>query len=400
MVDNEPVWDKFFEAAPRGLFSVYTHRCCAEGGAGPLERWGAVRVPLANQSWCALSGLEVAVFAHALKDPANAQFVLLSQNAVPLKRFSYVYDQLVVKSAGTSKICFASPATHPDSAIWEHVKNDMLRRCQFIDFFSSKNQRVKKHHQWLVLSRQHAHTFVRFSDMALRTFHTTWLQSAPDIKGGADGCSDEAVVGTALLLDLQERGVSTENAWEDLANAGVEQSCTTWLRWRNCFRKTKFDLSENHIKSVMKAISAFRFGDIRAKPDESGRTPGLMRMTQKLNGFPHYFGKVPIDYLKRLTNEAFMFGRKFNVGAQVRMHHRENATLTERMREAPLLPLVDVLPGLWDLVDEEHAATQVWTRLEWKGAPGQPPQSMNTELSETRKSVQKEKKREAAQNGR
>lgn len=389
-VDNEDVWDKFFESAPTAQFSVYTHRCCADGGEGPLERWGAVRVPLANQSWCALAGLEVAVYAHALRDPANVQFVLLSQNAVPLKRFSYVYRHLVEKSAETSKICFASPAAHPDSAVWEHVKNDVMKRCQFIDFFSSKDMRVKKHHQWLVLSRRHAHTFVRMSELALNTFQTAWRLSAPDVKDGGDGCSDEAVVGTAILLDVEQRGMSTLNPWQAFEDDGVEQSCLTWLRWRNCFRKSKFDLTDSHAVSVVKAMSSFRFGDIRAQPDESGRTPGQLRITKKLNGFPHYFGQVHIDYLKALTQEAFMFGRKFNVGATVRMHHG-NVTLAERVRAPPVKPLVEVLPELWDLVDEEEAPKRVWSRLEVKGEPGKPLQSPETEAMEVKVRKVKEK---------
>lgn len=378
-VDNEDIWDKFFEGGRGRQFSIYTHRCCAaDDSEPPFAKWNAVSVPVTNQSWCALAGLEVAVFGHALKDPNNVQFVLLSQNAVPLKRFSYVYDQLAIKSPEKSKICFATPAAHPDSAIWQHMVDELMKRCQFTDFFRAKNKRIIKHHQWLVLSRDHAYTFVRMSSLALSAFQTAWRVSAPDIKDGGDGCSDEAIVGTALLLDVEERGLSTENPWADLEAANVDQNCLTWLRWRNCFRKTPLDLTETHVKSVVKAISSFRFGDLSQQADESGRTPGMMRVSAKLNGFPHYFGIVPIKYLKTLTQEGFMFGRKFNVGAKVRLAKES------MLSAAKVVPLADILPDLWDEVDEEYAATRVWSRLEARGAPGMPVQSPKTELMEIR----------------
>lgn len=132
------------------------------------------------------------------------------------------------------------------------------------------------------------------------------------------------------------------------------------------------------MKSVVKAISSFRFGDLSQQADESGRTPGMMRVSAKLNGFPHYFGIVPIKYLKTLTQEGFMFGRKFNVGAKVRLAKES------MLSAAKVVPLADILPDLWDEVDEEYAATRVWSRLEARGAPGMPVQSPKTELMEIR----------------
>ena len=59
---------------------------------------------------CALFGVEVASLFHAMQDPANLQFVFVSDSSVPLKPFAYVHKELALNSPETSKICLASGA--------------------------------------------------------------------------------------------------------------------------------------------------------------------------------------------------------------------------------------------------------------------------------------------------
>merc|ERR1711879_706018 len=98
---QEPVWDKFFEGAESTeLFSIYMHRYRFKDGwdemkPPSLAKFGPIEVPYVPQGWCALGGVERAIFYEALKDPLNLQFVLMSGDDLPLKPFMYVYSQLV-----------------------------------------------------------------------------------------------------------------------------------------------------------------------------------------------------------------------------------------------------------------------------------------------------------------
>ncbi|CAE8656753.1 unnamed protein product, partial [Polarella glacialis] len=221
-LDFEDVWDKFFEAAPDIGYSIFVHRANKRkdtsfadrfGGWGrtpsaPLGRWGAIDVPHVETRWCALFGVEVALLAAALQDSRNQQFVFLSHNTVPLKSYSYVYRELIEKSPATSKFCFAEPAFHK-LATSETIRNELRRQCVFRDFYRSWNPRTLKHHQWVVLSREHAEIVVRRGSEALRIWRRTWELAAPDLLAMGEGCSDESVPVTALLHDISEQGRST-----------------------------------------------------------------------------------------------------------------------------------------------------------------------------------------------
>merc|ERR1712048_44104 len=136
------------------------------------------------------------------------------------------------------------------------------------------------------------------------------------------GCSDEFFVSAALLRDLAERE-RRDTSEADLERIGVERSCMTWIRWRNCLRNTPLELpyvGEEHERQ----------------------------------GFPHFYGKakanvdyapaVTLTYLRKLVvEEGFMFGRKFAKGTMV-----EDAD--------SLKPLNETLPGLWLEVNEAHTS--------------------------------------------
>jgi len=350
-VNHEDVWDKFFEQAPAQMFSLYVHS--AKKGAatetGPFQRWGAIRVGTVNTTWCAVLGAQVKLIAEALRDPLNTQFVFLSQSQVPLKRFGYVYSQLIQKSPRTSKVCFASPAA-TNSAIWESLKWEMNAQCVYRDFYHLKNAKFTKHHQWVVLARQHADAFMRKAPAALDHYRRLWTVSAPDVRN--EGCSDEAVPVNALLLDLADRGMSTGNMWKDLEELGVEQSCLTFVSWRNCLSGTKLAVTEEQLSlsTLSQVLSAVL----------SGKSEDIWNMVgdHGLNGFPHRHEDVDVGYLRDLTNEGFMFGRKFMKGSQ--------ALLSNGQREG----LASVLPRLWEQVDDENAAEKVWLRLDSTGPPG------------------------------
>jgi len=356
-LDYLDLWDKFFSAAPESGFSIYVHRfglpdaSKAAATPMPLAKFGARAVPWVKTGWCALFGVEVAALHAALKDKDNTQFVFVSESTVPLKRFDYVYNQLVKKSPMTSKFCLASKAEQP-LAEMEVLEQEAKRACIFKDFLRDINPRTLKHHQWAVLSRAHAAIVVRQALPAIEAFEGSWKQAAPDLKQAAEGCSDEAVPLTALLLDLETQGASTGNVWADFARLGVEQNCLTYVRWRNCFTGTELDLSSpiHDFMTIARNLGSL-FSQFAGDFMQSN-------LKTEMNGFPHAFDHVAEAYLRSMVEQSFMFARKF--------HRNLNVTMTDG---SPSQPLSELLPKLWDEVNEQSSQAKTWRLLESAGRP-------------------------------
>mmetsp|Transcript_125266 Transcript_125266/g.365875 ORF Transcript_125266/g.365875 Transcript_125266/m.365875 type:complete len:540 (-) Transcript_125266:55-1674(-) len=365
-LDFEEVWDRFFSAARAGRYSIYVHRAAMwrEGdqqsnrGAyrsitwpPPLGRWGAIDVPPVETGWCALMGAQIALLAAALQDTRNQQFVFLSHNTVPLKSFAYVYRQLVVNSPLTSKFCFAEPAYYK-LATTETIRNELRRTCVFRDFYRSYNPRTLKHHQWIVLARDHAESLVRNAEKGLQIWRESWEAVAPDLTAFGEGCSDEAVPVTALLADIKERGRSTGNTWADLTRLGVEQQCLTYVLWRHCFGDTEL----NQSAPISKELDIVRkHGEFRMLTDQ-GFDFFKSTLKHELNGYPTVFKRLSMEYLSKLVNQGFMFARKFTPDMEVLLDSRS-------------VPLAIALSILWEELDEEAASQRVWARLSTEGVP-------------------------------
>jgi len=345
-LDNEDTWDAFFASAPQSNYSIYIHQASALDKipqAVPLKRWGAKQVTTVNSRWCALMGVQVALLAAALQDESNEQFIFLSQNTIPLKSFQYVYSQLVLRNASTSKVCLAAPAKHR-SAIWEFLSSESSSSCMYLDFYHDADSRTSKHHQWIVLSKDHAQAVIDFSPQALQVYANSAMSIVPDVR--SDGCSDEVVPMTSLLLKQQSLGKPlTGNISQDLNAVGVEENCLTFVSWRHCLTGTRLDVSETELslESIASAAASLLRGDLDKATDDA------------LNAFPRAWkGELEYDYLQRLTQEGFMFARKFTSGVRVRMSPQS----------ATLLALHEVLPSLWDQVQADGAAQRIWRRLD------------------------------------
>ena len=210
----EELWDKFFQDAPKSQYSIYIHRALLKDEEQrktqklPLAKYGPIDVPWVRTAWCALFGVEVASLFAAMEDPLNVQFVFVSDSSVPLKPFSYVYDELARNSPQTSKICLASRAMSPHAKS-EFTTQESTRSCFFRDFLRDINPRTMKHHQWAVFNRPHAWKIVKYAEEALIVYEVAWLNAAPDLDVTAEGCSDEAVPLAALLYSLEAEKKST-----------------------------------------------------------------------------------------------------------------------------------------------------------------------------------------------
>ena len=67
------------------------------------------------------------LLAHALKDPDNQHFVLLSESCVPLHNFDYVYNYLM--HANMSFVdCFEDPGPHGNGKYLEHMLSEVEKK--------------------------------------------------------------------------------------------------------------------------------------------------------------------------------------------------------------------------------------------------------------------------------
>jgi hypothetical protein len=349
-LSNPIVWKRFFTDADTGTYSIYVHRAhgndnLANKGKVPLSAFNAVEVPTVNSTWCALMGVEAALLNAALRDARNEQFVFISHDAVPLKGFAYIHNQLIERSPGTSKFCFAQSAKQ--KKVWqEQLTNAWNQRCVFRDFYQGENRRTLKHHQWIVLTRQHAHTVAQRARVGIDHWAQAWRKAAPDLHTGGEGCSDESVPITTLLLDAIENNLSIGDTWDDLDSMGVERKCLTYVNWYNCFTGTPLQRDpENSLSSQAEDLFRYVFD----------KKFDFMHETA-MNAFPTHFEDVELRFLQLLTRQGFMFGRKFLPNATVRLSTTANASLA------------DVLPTLWHTVDERSAATLQWQHLSGPGA--------------------------------
>ncbi|KAK8490399.1 hypothetical protein V6N11_083544 [Hibiscus sabdariffa] len=128
----EKLWDMFF-CGHEGKFSVYVHASKEK----PVHasryflnreihsdevRWGKISMVDAERR----------LLAHALKDPNNQHFVLLSESCIPLHDFDHVYNYLI----------------HANMSFVDWYSEHMLPEVEKKDF--------RKGAQWFSIKRQHA----------------------------------------------------------------------------------------------------------------------------------------------------------------------------------------------------------------------------------------------------
>merc|ERR1712072_1060136 len=125
---------------------------------------------------------------------------------------------------------------------------------------------VLKHHQWVILSREHA-------DIVLNAEGRSSLDRYNELREIKEGlytdpkmCSDEAVPSLALIAHAKKMGKLEEWEREDatkvfkaLESIGVEQRCTTFVYWDQCLANTTFDLGKNYRKRIGKILFGHPF---------------------------------------------------------------------------------------------------------------------------------------------
>jgi hypothetical protein len=317
---HEPLWRRFFsEASNPNSYSIYVHQANPEATPTAFGDMSSRKeIPWTPSQWCALLGLEMVALQEALTDTDNQQFVFISESAVPLKSFDYVYKDLM-RSSTSSKLCAAQD-------------HDGASDCRFSAFKhkgGTDGQRgLVKHHQWIVLSREHVGVMLenarsatdenyryRAVQAALRRDPSKVLER--DIKL----CSDESVPGVALLQHARDVGFHSGDTWTDLARIGVEQRCTTFVYWAGCLKDTRFQLKSDWHPATEEAA------------------------------FHPYSWEEGLDgsWVQQLVHEpSLLFARKVPKNINVTFDHTESG-------KKPVT-LHDFLPTVWDTIHFDAAA--------------------------------------------
>ncbi|KNC74776.1 hypothetical protein SARC_12685 [Sphaeroforma arctica JP610] len=318
---QDKIWKSFFDQADKNKYNLYVHRKSPTSRGRFLQNYPSYHeVSMTSSSWCALMGLQYAMLQASLRDPTNQQFVFLSHNAVPLKPFNYMYEDLIVESADKSKFCFTSIAGL--------ISSD----CRFQDNHRTDRPDTLKHHQWIILSRDHA-------EIVLYENGKSALKKYDNMRDIVDGvfqdpkmCSDETVPSMALIQKAEEQGLIANTSdyrdvFSGLEKIGVEQRCTTFAYWGGCLVNTTFDLG--------------------AEFEENKENLGAAH-PMSLRGAPGFFVKDLV------AHPSLLFARKFNSDAFVNITSPGDSEgkfiyTTELLR--------DVLPDLLDKVPSFQVKT-------------------------------------------
>lgn len=139
----EKLWDRFFHGH-EDRFTVYVH-ASSEKPAHVSRYFIGRDIRSEKVIWGKISMVdaEKRLLGHALEDPNNQHFVLLSDSCVPLHNFDYVYNYLMFTNVSYID-CFEDPGPHGNGRYSDH----MMPEVEVKDF--------RKGAQWFSMKRQHA----------------------------------------------------------------------------------------------------------------------------------------------------------------------------------------------------------------------------------------------------
>jgi len=230
-ISNVEIWDRFFEPAQRGVDYTALVHCKSEADCRKIISPNRFLViPSVETSYCLnLVGgmnalLKTALTLSGVGSP-NDKFVFVSDSTLPVKPFSYVYNQLTGDSS--SDFC-----VFPRNEWAEVTDNDSRGE--------RKTVRVApKVHQWLALGRRHAELSVNRSKEDLDLMRQLQLNMGQGISGFRNtGCLDEfwhfAQVYKGVTFPLGATAISLPDfngGPLDTANYEIQGRCNTFVHW-------------------------------------------------------------------------------------------------------------------------------------------------------------------------
>jgi hypothetical protein len=139
----EKLWEKFF-MGHEDRYSIYVHASRDRSiHSSPIFAGRDIRSEKVIWGTISMVDAEKRLLAHAVQDPENQHFVLLSESCVPLHNFDYIYSYLMETNVSFVD-CFDDPGPHGAGRYSDHMLPEIVKR----DW--------RKGAQWFTVKRQHA----------------------------------------------------------------------------------------------------------------------------------------------------------------------------------------------------------------------------------------------------
>jgi len=226
-INNEAVWDRFFATAVRGVDYQALVHCKSEASCRTnirsLHRFEII--PSVQTQYCfdLVSGTNALLRAALMRagaGSANDKYIMVSDSTLPVKPFTVIQQQL---TADTSSDFCVFPRNE-----WAEVTE------RFVDEKPSQKKVGVKHHQWVVLGREHAMLAAEKAGTRQDLMHE--LQLNMGFKN--TGCLDEfwyfAVLFDSFNLSGRPTNIHLKNfngAPLSTNNYEVQGRCDTFVHW-------------------------------------------------------------------------------------------------------------------------------------------------------------------------
>lgn len=142
-IKYEEVWKEFFKSMKPSQYSIYIHaKDDKDVNLSPFFKSRVI--PSVYTVWGDIVLGELQLLSYALKDNKNTHFVILSETTIPLKPANFVFNEI---TSGETSMCLAKDP----SEVW--YLSDVRKEV--------KRKNLRKHSQFLVLSREDAELSVK-----------------------------------------------------------------------------------------------------------------------------------------------------------------------------------------------------------------------------------------------
>ncbi|CAJ1408734.1 unnamed protein product [Effrenium voratum] len=305
---HKEVWEKFFQANKSGSdFRVLVHCKNATSCREDLANHSLFKlVETVETEYCfgLVSAMNELLREALAEGPGhrNDKFVFISDTTLPVKPFHLVQQQLAHDDR--SHFCF-----FPGHWLeWPHSYGFLNFLSEFYPWHDvqSKQRMAAKHHQWMVLSRQHAEKAVQEDGMFPTLLKELKVNSG--LPGTVSGCNDEFWHFNALYAGINVTGVSDTSLvhLEGMAGGDIKYDsdhlqgqCDTFVYWQS---KNDGDGKEKQLGSLLE-VDAFTHLSHKA-------------------GHPCEFTSLGSRSIRALRKSPFLFARKVMPQCTVSGQHR------------------------------------------------------------------------------
>ena len=261
-IDNEALWQRFFESAPpelRDSWVIFVHHkksAPADGGERlTLGTWGnrmreEGRLHALPNKWLvateycsdSLVDAELALVRYALhedKENRIGKFVLLSGDSIPIRSYVFIHHAMLSPTGAHSRLCTDSPENKlADHTLYEDAAKKMKALSIWLnDWYPDDPQSASfsanlvaadfapvKASQWRHYTRDDGEWLVKNGDALLK-------MGSKHLRGMGEFCADEVIIPTLLRYGRFGSSRRETGAVKHMGHSQVCPRCCTMAMW-------------------------------------------------------------------------------------------------------------------------------------------------------------------------